>query len=145
MDLWYIKDDGGRKLAGYKGTTRDCVLRATCIFFDVDYQITYKLLNKFCKPFNEENIGRYKKSGSRVGVSNLLTPNWFESFGLVYVPILRTKHQRYKRANLKDLPELKKGKYILNMRKHVACVKDGILYDSWDSRNNVVYGYYRVG
>lgn len=35
-----------------------------------------------------------------------------------------------------------KGTYIVCTGTHVACIKDGILYDSWDSSDEVVIFYY---
>lgn len=40
----------------------------------------------------------------------------------------------------KDYPE---GTYIVGTGTHVACIKDGILYDSWNSLDCVVLYYYR--
>ena len=37
------------------------------------------------------------------------------------------------------------GTYILALSGHVVCVKDGILYDTWDSENEVVLYYWRKG
>ena len=34
----YAFDDGGRRKAGYRGDTSDCVVRATCIVLDLDYE-----------------------------------------------------------------------------------------------------------
>ena len=35
-----------------------------------------------------------------------------------------------------------KGTYIVCTGTHVACIKDGILYDSWDSSGEAVIFYY---
>lgn len=36
------------------------------------------------------------------------------------------------------------GLYVVKSNNHVACVKSGILYDSWDSSQNVaIYFWYR--
>lgn len=35
-----------------------------------------------------------------------------------------------------------RGTYILALSKHVVCVQDGILYDSWDSREEVPLYYW---
>ena len=36
------------------------------------------------------------------------------------------------------------GIYVLQMANHVACVKDGVLYDSWDSSDKCVYTAYCI-
>lgn len=35
------------------------------------------------------------------------------------------------------------GTYILALSGHVVCVRDGSLYDSWDSRNEIVLYFWR--
>lgn len=37
-----------------------------------------------------------------------------------------------------------KGTYILQMPKHVVCVKDGIIYDTWDCSLKCVYGAWKI-
>jgi len=37
------------------------------------------------------------------------------------------------------------GTYLVCTGSHVACVKDGILYDSWNSQNEIVDFYYEKG
>lgn len=37
------------------------------------------------------------------------------------------------------------GIYILALSGHVVCIKDGTLYDSWDSSNETVIYYWRKG
>lgn len=37
------------------------------------------------------------------------------------------------------------GTYILALSGHVVCIQDGILYDSWDSSNEIVLYYWQKG
>lgn len=37
-----------------------------------------------------------------------------------------------------------KGRYILNMAGHLSCCVDGIIYDTWDTRNKCVYTAYEI-
>jgi hypothetical protein len=41
----FVFDDGGRKAAGYKGSTGDCTCRAIAIATGMPYQSVYDLLN----------------------------------------------------------------------------------------------------
>ena len=36
------------------------------------------------------------------------------------------------------------GTYILSLPSHAVCVKNGVLYDTWDSRNEEVLYYWEV-
>lgn len=38
-----------------------------------------------------------------------------------------------------------RGVYILALSGHVVCVADGVLYDSWDSGNEIVLYYWAKG
>ncbi len=46
--LAWIRDDGGRAAAGFKGATRDCVTRAIAIATERHYQQVYDELNALC-------------------------------------------------------------------------------------------------
>lgn len=37
------------------------------------------------------------------------------------------------------------GTYVLALSGHVVCVQNGTLYDSWDSRNEIVLYFWRKG
>lgn len=36
------------------------------------------------------------------------------------------------------------GTYLLTMQGHITCVKDGVLYDTWDCRNKIVWCAWEV-
>lgn len=38
-----------------------------------------------------------------------------------------------------------RGVFILALSGHVVCIVDGVLYDSWDSRNEIVIFYWMRG
>ena len=59
-------NDGGRGESGYKGKTRDCVVRAIAIVTGKPYQEVYDAINERGK---DERLGklRRKKSNSRTG------------------------------------------------------------------------------
>lgn len=41
--------------------------------------------------------------------------------------------------------EHQKGVYVLALSGHVVCILDGVLYDTWDSSNEVVLYYWMKG
>ena len=55
----WVYDDGGRKVSGYKGETRDCVTRAIAIATGMDYQIVYDTINELSE--NERPRGNNKR------------------------------------------------------------------------------------
>lgn len=61
--MTFVRNDGGRFEAGFKGETSDCVVRATAIVTKTPYKIVYDEINKLSQ------TGNYKrKSNSRTGV-----------------------------------------------------------------------------
>jgi len=64
--------------------------------------------------------------------SNLNSLNWI----WVPAPIFSGRKAKYY-----DLP--KNGRFIVRMSKHYAAVVDGVIYDTFDSSNKMVYGYWK--
>jgi len=67
MKIQFIYNDGGRKDAGFKGTTGDCATRAISIVTGIPYLEVYNLINEIAK---SEKTGRRKRgiSNARTGV-----------------------------------------------------------------------------
>lgn len=139
----FIYHDGGRKAAGYKGDTGDCVTRAIAIACDLPYQEAYDLVNALSK--GEKPPKRFKgsgKSSARTGVYKKTTRNIMNELGLTWVPCMKVGQGCKVHLRPDELP---KGKIIVSLSKHVAAVIDGVLYDTHDcSRGGTrcVYGYY---
>lgn len=121
----------------------DCVCRAICNATGKDYKEVYDALNQLAK---NEKVGKRKrsKSSARNGVYKQTYKKYIqEVLGWVWVPcsgigIGCTVHL--------DERELPKGNLIVCCSKHLTCVKDGVLYDTYDcsrDNNRCVYGYFR--
>lgn len=144
-NLKFQRADGGRADAGYGGSTGDCVTRALCINLGLDYAETYRSLthqqNAFLKT---TNISRRKVSRRQVAASA-------EMQGLaqgvnveVYGKILKAHGWDHIRLTGRITPRQAMARYgrTLVIRahsgsiRHLMAVKDGVLLDTWDSRNN---------
>ncbi|MFA5724380.1 MAG: hypothetical protein WC979_09060 [Candidatus Pacearchaeota archaeon] len=139
MTTKYIYSDGGRAEAGYKSSARDCVVRAICNATGKDYKEIYDRVNNFIG-FYEKN----KKSGSRNGVNNRTVKALMEHWGFSWTACMGIGTGC--KVHLKS-DELPKGTIICNLSRHLTCVKDGIIYDTYDcSREGTrcVYGYWRM-
>lgn len=126
----FIYDDGGRKKAGYKGTTGDCVVRAISIATEKDYKKVYKDLTKL------------QGSTVRQGVYRKYYDKYLKSIGWSWKPTMLIGSGCKVHLNSKELP---KGRIIVRLSKHVAAVVNGNLRDIYDcSREGTrcVYGYY---
>lgn len=136
-----VVNDGGRSKY-FKGSTGDCVCRAICNATGEDYKKIYDLINELSK---SERTGKKKKgvSNARTGVYKDTTRKVIEDhLGWKWHPVM-TIGSGCKMHLRED--ELPKGTLIVKVTKHLTCVKDGVLYDTFDcSREGTrcVYGYW---
>ena len=144
-------NDGGRKDAGYKGQTGDCVCRAIAIITGKPYQEVYDAINVLSesKHLGSRKIKTvygtsYKKvSASRTGVVRKVYTEYLKSLGYEWIPTMGIGTGC--KVHLKN-DELPTGRIIVRLSKHVCAVIDGIINDTYDcSREGTrcVYGYYR--
>ena len=136
-------NDGGRKDAGYKGNTRDCVTRAIAIAAELPYQQVYDDINRLAK--KHERRGKRKKgiSSSRTGVYKSTYHRYLKSIGFVWAPTMFIGSGC--KVHLKE-GELPNGRLIVSVSKHMVAVIDGVIHDTSNpSRGGTrcVYGYYR--
>lgn len=134
-------NDGGRQEAGYKGYAGDCVCRAIAIAIEKPYKEVYESLKELSK---EERITkkRKKQSSVRDGCDRVTYDKYLKSLDWKWVPTMLIGQGC--KVHLKE-NELPKGRLILRLSKHLTCVIDGIINDTYDpSRDETrcVYGYY---
>jgi hypothetical protein len=136
----FIKDDGGRAAAGFKGITGDCVTRAVAIALDIPYIIVYQSLNKFCED-ESIRLGRHRSS-SRTGVRTKTMRGYLASKGWTWVPTMKIGAGCRVHLRAGELPN---GRLIARVSGHVVAIVDGTIHDINDpSRNGTrcVYGYF---
>ena len=124
-------------------TVRDCVVRAICNATGKDYLEVYNAINALAK---SERTGKRKRgtSSARNGVYKGTIKKYIEGeLGWVWVPCMTIGSGCQVHLDANELP---KGTIILSLSKHLTCVKDGVIYDTYDcSRDGdrCVYGYWR--
>jgi hypothetical protein len=137
-------NDGGRKEAGYKGETTDCVCRAIAIATDKPYQEVYDELNEVGA--RERITKRYRRKGcARTGVKIASIRRYMKSLGWTWTPTMGIGTGC--RVHLRD-GELPMGRLIVSVSRHEVAVIDGVIHDTHDpSRDGTrcVYGYYQLG
>jgi len=139
----WVKDDGGRADAGYKGTTGDCVCRAIAIATSQSYQTIYDELNTLKNGLRQTK--RVRGSHSRTGVFKQVYGKYLAKLGWKWVACMHigTGCNVHLKSN-----ELPSGTLIVRLSRHLACVVDGVLHDLWDclrEGTRCVYGYYMKG
>lgn len=132
-------NDGGRGDAGYKGKTRDCVCRAISIALEIPYQQVYDDLNNLIK--NSRKTKHSKKSHSRKGIHKKFYHKYLADKGWKWMPCQKIGVGCTANLKKEDLPN---GRLIVRVAKHLTCVIDGVLNDTWDCSQykTCVYGYF---
>ena len=136
-------NDGGREAAGYRGKTRDCVVRAIAIATSSPYQEIYDLVAG--KSTTERTVRGRSKSSARNGVHKKTFKTLLADLGWQWVPVMSIGSGCSMHMTDGELPS---GRVIVSLSKHLAAVIDGVLHDTDDcSRGGTrcVYGYWTKG
>lgn len=129
--IGFSYNDGGRRAAGYKGDTGDCVVRAFCILTGADYKETYRELASL------ESATTGGSKTARNGIRHTVRDAYFAKRGLEKVKL--PKGVRLTWSEAYDAY----GDCIVSTAKHVAALMDGALQDTGDCRTyemQTVYG-----
>ena len=133
----FVYSDGGRSKYYDAIKVGDCVTRAICNATGKDYKEVYDLINSYASSEKRTN-----KSTSRNGVSKGTTYRVLTDMGWTWVPTMFIGRGCQVHLNENELPS---GIIIVSVSKHLACVKDGVLFDTFDCTRGgrrCVYGYY---
>lgn len=144
--MQFVYNDGGRKAAGYKGETSDCVTRAIAIATGIPYQTVYDTINELAE--NEKcprgnlfrKIGR---SNARTGVKKTTYKAYLRSLGWVWTPTMLLGQGCKVHLRSDELPS---GIIICQVSRHLVTVIDGAIHDTFDcsrGENRCVYGYWQ--
>lgn len=137
----FVFSDGGRSKYFKAENVGDCVCRAICNATGKDYKEVYDGLNREAK---KERMAR-GRSSARDGMYKASWKRYIESLGWVWHPTMQVGSGC--KVHLRE-DELPGGTLIVSVSKHLTCVKDGVLFDTYDcSRDGTrcVYGYYTRG
>ena len=141
----FVYDDGGRSKYFKATNVGDCVTRAICNATGKDYKEVYDALNRIAKSSRKSKRER-GSSNSRNGVHTRIAKKYIENeLGWQFVATMGIGTGCQVHLTENELP--KKGCYILNLSHHFSCIKDGVLYDTYDcSRDGTrcVYGYWKA-
>ena len=110
--------------------TGDCVIRAFCKYWDVDWLTAFDMLVPVARK-RQENLGlllQYADGDiSEVGLK------WYS------LPAVKGKKRQTVESFAKNHPT---GRYILRVASHVVAVVDGFYWDIWESGDCAIYGYW---
>jgi len=134
----FAYDDGGRRAAGFRGATGDCVTRAIAIATTRDYREIYDSLNGAVR-------ARGATGSARTGLFRDVYQPWLESIGWHWVATMRIGQGCRVHLRADELPT---GRIIARLSGHMCAVIDGTVRDIHDPRRGgtrCVYGYFTEG
>ena len=145
--MQFIYNDGGRKQAGYKGTTGDCVARAIAIASGLPYKEVYDALangnaNQRKSKHTRKTTGHKRSARNGIYTSRKWFKDYMISIGFEWTPTMFIGSGCNVHVNPDELP---KGRLVLSLSRHYTAFIDGVLLDTYDcSRNGTrcVYGYW---
>lgn len=154
----FIADDGGRAVAGYKGSAGDCVCRAIAIAGEMPYEYVYQSLSS--------GSGRERKSRGRSARNGIhVRRKWFKDFmdthGFKWTPTMLIGKGCKVHLVKGELPM---GRLVVSVSGHYTAVIDGVVHDTYDPQRRIyrmegsdggiakcvgisercVYGYWRL-
>lgn len=140
-----VVTDGGRAVAGYRGSTRDCVTRAIAVATGLPYQEVYDELQARQKAANARRRKKYRqtRAGAGTGVLRTAYEPYLLGLGFEWVPVMGIGKGTTMHVRTDELPD---GTVVLALSRHMAASIDRVVHDSHDpSRGGTrcVYGYYR--
>jgi hypothetical protein len=147
VGMKWIRDDGGRAAAGFRGDAGDCVCRSIAIVAERPYAEVYKRLADSTGDQRAGKRGRKARSAAN-GIST--SRKWFRDYmaelGLRFVPLMQIGSGCT--AHLRDgEPWVPHGRVIVAVSKHYTALIDGVIHDTHDpSRggSRCVYGYWAL-
>lgn len=130
--IGFVKDDGGRAAAGFKGRTGDCVTRATAIISGLPYKDIYTMMAEANATSKQAAKKGKAQKTARNGIYRKDYEKVFSTIGLTKVKLPQGPRPTYSEAYEAY------GDCIVTTRGHMAAIKDGNLRDTFDGRTYIM-------
>lgn len=137
----WIYDDGGRSKYFKADNVGDCVTRAITIATGKDYKEVYDEIQRRSKLETSTQLKHHrgnKRSSSRNGVFRETWKQYLEDLG--WVKHSTCSFGKGVQVHLTE-DELPKGTIIVQVAKHLVCVKDGVIHDTYNSSIKQYYDF----
>lgn len=143
MSTEFIYDDGGRALAGYKGSAGDCVCRALAIATQLPCADIYKIL---AENNAKQRVGKGDKKGTKSARNGInVKRTWFKKYmhdlGFRWVSTMGIGTGCKVHLRAEELPP---GRLVVVVSKHYTTMIDGVIHDTHDPKRGST-GYYKEG
>jgi hypothetical protein len=143
----WVKSDGGRKAAGFKGNAGDCVCRAIAIAADLPYAEVYARLAAETGKQRATKVHPKQRAASAshgIDTGRWWFTNYMRELGFTWTPTFRNGYGWW--CTLKP-GELPMGRLVVSLSRHSVAVIDGVIYDNHHcsrGRRRCVYGYWQL-
>lgn len=127
----FVYADGGRSKYFTATNVGDCAVRAIANATGKDYKVVYDRMK-------ELNKGKSCRNGTPKNVDK----KYLKELGWEWHPTMTIGSGCRTHLTEEDLPS---GTLVVQVSKHLTCVKDGVIYDTYDcsrDRERCVYGYW---
>lgn len=128
--MHFVKNDGGRADAGFKGSTGDCGIRAAAIVLDKPYKEVYDALQEIQTAFNAKK--RNLKPSHRYvrnGVWKEVMHTYVTSFGAEWVPLASIGGEV---VRVHDVAERwPNHRIVMRLARHFSAMVGGVNLDTW--------------
>lgn len=141
----FVYADGGRSKYFKAKNVGDCVTRAICNATGKDYKEVYNRLKELAQEETDKQLKKHcggKRSSVRDGVFMETLKKYLKEIGWVRMSTITKGSSQRMHLNENELPN---GNLIVQVSKHLTCVKDKVLYDTYDCTRGggrLVYGYW---
>ncbi len=111
----------------------DCVKRAIALAANMDYRIVQRELN------------RYKRVTGAESYNSGYNPHrYIENVLKGEKLVFSAKEGERRMTGGEFCRQYPKGRYVLNMPGHFTACIDGVIYDTWDPSEKIVYTAYKI-
>jgi len=139
-NVTYIYDDGGRDAEGYRVSAVDCAVRAMAIALQIPYKQAHAEIATRKK--RRCNLcGRVRKDVPKKDMSYILAAHGYKWFP---APIFagRRVAGRWVAGRYAYAGDMPAGRIIVKMDGNYAAIIDGVLHDTFDSSQKMIWGYW---
>lgn len=137
MTEGFIRDDGGRAAAGFKGSAGDCVARSIAIAAGLPYAEVYAALAKGTGTQRKTARSAKRAASARNGINT--GRKWFKdymaSIGFEWVATMGIGQGCKVHLSADELPA---GRLIVSVSGHYTAMIDGVIHDTHDPRRPIV-------
>lgn len=125
----FIYSDGGRSNYFKAANVNDCVTRAIANASGIDYKVIYDRLKELATKESVKHHRGHKQSSVRDGVFKETWKKYLKEIGWVKHSVcgIGCKEKMHFVEN-----EVPSGTCIIQLSRHLTCIKDKVIYDTYD-------------